>query len=66
MKAIKKNLKDQVLTDDKTMMHCSVCDASYSASSGDYWDIPDNHKFKCCGVVMDLVTQHTVLRSMTK
>ncbi len=60
MEAIKKNLKDQILTDDKTIMFCSNCEGSNSANSGDYWDYPENHAFKCCGETMTLVTQETI------
>jgi len=56
--AIKKNLKDQILTDDNTIMYCSVCGAENSANSGDYWNVPDDHKFICCDEVMSLVTKH--------
>lgn len=66
MKAIKKNLKDQILTDDKTIMHCGVCSAEYSANAGDYWNHPEDHEFKCCGLIMDLVTKHTVYKDVTE
>ena len=59
MKAILKNLKDQVLTDDKKLMLCKICGAEYSANSGDYFLIIDpEYKFKCCNRTMGLVEKH--------
>jgi len=56
MKAILKNLKDQILTDDCRLMYCPYCGSEYSANAGDYFYINDlNHKFKCCGQTMELV-----------
>lgn len=61
MKAIKKNMKDQILTDDKKILHCLVCDAEFSGNAGDYWNVPDNYVFKCCGVSMELVTKQVTI-----
>ena len=59
MRAVLKNLTDQILTDDNTIMRCSECGAEYSAHKGDYdWYIVDpDYEFKCCDLTMDLVTK---------
>jgi len=61
MRAIKKNMKDQILTSDNKILHCPVCDAEYSGNSGDYWNLPDDHVFCCaeCEIEMELVEKHT-------
>jgi len=59
MKAIVKNLKDQILTRDAKIMYCPYCGAEYSANKGDYWYLPENHKFICCDATMDLVVKKT-------
>ena len=64
MLAIKKNLKDQILTDDNTIMYCPSCGGEYSANAGDYFMIGDDHKFKCCGEVMILATKQTVIKEV--
>ena len=56
MKAIKKNMKDQILTKDRKILYCPECGAEYSGNSGDYWYLPDDYVFKCeCGAEMELV-----------
>lgn len=54
MKAIRRNLKDQILSDDNKIMYCDICGGVFSANAGDYWDVPDNHHFICCGETMEL------------
>ena len=61
MKAIKKNMVDQILTSDNKILHCSICGAEYSGNAGDYWNVPDNHVFTCCDTAMQLVTKKTVI-----
>jgi hypothetical protein len=64
MKAILKNLKDQILTRDNKIMYCPYCGAEYSANSGDYFMINNpNYKFQCCGITMELVTKQTIYKS---
>jgi peptide subunit release factor 1 (eRF1) len=56
MKAIKANMKDQILTKDRKILHCPECGVEYSGSAGDYWNAPDDHVFICeCGCEMELV-----------
>jgi len=55
MRAIKKNMKDQILTQDNKILYCRECSAEYSGNSGDYWNMPENHIFKCCDIEMELV-----------
>ncbi len=62
VKAIKSNMIDQIGTNNRSILHCTKCDGEYSANAGDYWDTPDNHVFKCCGRIMEIVTKHTVYR----
>ncbi len=59
MRAIKKNMKDQILTDDTKILHCPQCGAEYSGNAGDYWNLPDDYIFKCeeCGIEMELVNK---------
>ena len=59
MKAIKSNMKDQILTDDKKILHCPECHAEYSGNAGDYFMRPKGYIFHCndCGAEMELVTK---------
>lgn len=59
MKAIKSNMKDQILTGDRKILHCPECDAEYSGNAGDYFMYPKDYRFLCkeCGVEMELVTK---------
>lgn len=64
MKAIKKNMKDQILTKDQKILHCPNCDAEYSGNAGDYFMLPPDHVFFCdeCGVEMELVNKIVTVR----
>lgn len=57
MRAIKKNMKDQILTSDRKILHCTLCGGEWSGNAGDYWNYPDDHVFKCshCDVELELV-----------
>jgi len=57
MRALRKNMEDQILTDDTRILHCPVCGAEYSGNAGDYWNLPDDHEFMCseCDQPMELV-----------
>jgi len=57
MRAIKKNMKDQILTSDRRVLHCKGCNAEYSGNAGDYWNVPDNYVFTCndCNIELELV-----------
>lgn len=55
-----KDLKDQILTSDKSLLYCFGCGVEFSANKGDYWNIPENHIFTHCGENMQLVTKKTV------
>lgn len=58
MKAIKKNMIDQIVTNDTKILHCPECGAEYSGNAGDYWNLPDNYVFHCeCGAEMELVNK---------
>ena len=61
MKAIKKNMVDQILTSDNKILHCTVCGAEYSGNAGDYWNVPENYVFKCCDTEMELVTKKILI-----
>ena len=55
---LKKDLKDQITTGGNEFLKCFECECEYSANSGDYWDLADDHQFKCeCGNAMDLCTK---------
>lgn len=59
MKASKRNMRDQILTNDRKILHCPNCGAEYSGNSGDYWYLPDEYIFTCqdCLTEMELVNK---------
>ncbi len=59
MKAIKSNMKDQILMNDSKILHCPECDTEYSGNRGDYFMCPEDHVFYCneCKTEMELVTK---------
>ena len=61
MRAIKKNMCDQITSTDTKILHCPVCDMEWSGNAGDYWNLPDDHVFSCkdCGVELELVEKRT-------
>jgi hypothetical protein len=60
MSVKKSDLNDQILTDDGSFLYCQNCRAEYSANSGDYFMLADDHVFKCeCGDYMVLATKAT-------
>lgn len=63
MQAIKRNLRDEVFVKhpDKRFMYCQFCGAEYSAHNGDYWNVPDDHEFRCCDVTMLIATKETMI-----
>ena len=55
------DLKDQIGTSGiRPILHCKVCGTNFSADVGDYWLVPKDHIFTCCGVPMILATKRTV------
>jgi len=59
MKAIKKNLVDQIYhPEDNTVMLCPNCGATFSANRGDYWDYKEDHVFQCHMCKVDMVLGH--------
>ena len=64
MKAVKSNMKDQILTNDSKILHCPVCDMEWSGNAGDYWDYSDDHIFVCkdCDCEMELVDKITAVK----
>jgi len=61
MRAIRSNMKDQILTNDKKILHCIGCDSEFSGNSGDYWYLPEDHIFTCshCEIELELVNKTT-------
>ena len=58
-----KNLKDQILTNDKTIAMCPACGAEYSANKGDYWNCKPETPLTCCeGLICELVTKHAIYK----
>ena len=55
-----KDLKDQILTEDRAILFCTICGSEYSANAGDYWAYPPDYEFTCCGEPMILVNKRTV------
>jgi len=62
MRATKGNLKDQILTGDREILHCAVCGAEYSGNAGDYFMLPDDHIFTHCEQEMELVAKIVTIR----
>jgi hypothetical protein len=60
----KKDLADSILDKKRAgeFMFCPSCGGEYSASSGDYWNLPEDYVFKCgeCKNEMQLATKSTV------
>ena len=63
MRAIKANMKDQILTDDRKILHCPECGAEYSGNAGDYWNFPEDYVFTCdlCDLEMELVDKKVTI-----
>jgi len=58
-----KNLKDQILTNDRAIAVCPACGAEYSANKGDYWNWKPTEAIVCCdGLICELMTKHTVYK----
>lgn len=62
MRAIKSNMKDQIMTGDRKILHCKICGSEYSGNSADYWDLPDDQIFECCDEEMELVDKIVEIR----
>jgi hypothetical protein len=62
MKAIMKNLQDEILHPTGRVMFCRVCGAKYSANAGDYFMLGPKHKFSCCGQTMELGVPYSGVR----
>lgn len=53
----KKDLKDSIIYPEyaNLVLYCDACESEYSANSGDYWNLDDEHIFKCqCGTELQL------------
>lgn len=48
------------------VLHCSECGESFSATHGDYFMVPEDYVFECCGEPMSLVVPTTTYRRFTK
>ena len=61
MLAIKKNLKDYIFCPgfSDVFAKCPICGAEYSANAGDYWQLKDNDRLKCCDKTMILCRKST-------
>ena len=56
-----KNLKDQIITNDKKIAVCPCCGAEYSANKGDYWQLKESDYLTCCdGIICELATKKVV------
>jgi hypothetical protein len=61
MKAVRvKDLKDQIGTNDRSLLLCPKCGEENSANAGDYFMADPEAIFKHCGVNMQLVTKRIV------
>jgi len=59
MKATVGDLADHIFNKDRSdeFLFCRSCGSRYSASKGDYWSLPDDYKFECCGEPMTLARE---------
>jgi len=64
MKAIKKNLSDEVLNPTGRFMFCSECGSEYSANKGDYFQYSEDFEFKCCGKTMEICVRQTRIKKV--
>lgn len=68
MIATKSKLRNEAHNDPhKRMMRCPVCGMTYSAHRCDYWDLPDDHIFKCQyhpETELELVWERTVIEDV--
>ena len=64
MRAIKRNMKDQILTSDRKILHCPECNGEWSGYAGDYWNFPDHYIFTCdnCDVELELVQKRVYVQ----
>ena len=54
MKAIKSNMRAQILTEDRKILYCTICGDESSGNAGDYWNLPDDFVFQCPDCKIDL------------
>ena len=66
MLAIKKNLKDYIYCPEfsDVYAYCTKCGAEYSANAGDYWQMKDDERLKCCNKTMILVRKSTKITEL--
>jgi hypothetical protein len=43
----------------RAILYCSACGQEASANAGDYWNLPNNYEFECCGFPMVKVVKST-------
>jgi hypothetical protein len=48
----------------KASLICLKCHSEYSADAPDYWNIPDDYVFACCGVPNKLIEKVTIYREV--
>ena len=63
MRTIKvSDLKDQTgVSGPHPTLHCDECWQDFSANKSDYWALPNDHVFTCCGEPMRLVQREVQL-----
>ena len=43
----------------RPLFHCAKCQGEYSANVADYFNLPEEHEFTCCGEPLQLVVKYT-------
>ncbi len=61
-----KDLRDQIGTNDRSLLWCPKCGEENSANAGDYFMANPETVFKHCGVNMRLVTKRVVFEQIRK
>lgn len=55
-------LQDQLgMAGPRPFLYCDECGQESSAHAGDYFNVPDDYIFRCCGQNMRFVTRHSYL-----
>jgi len=54
------DLKDQLGTQDHSILLCECCGGEYSANSGDYFLLPKSQVLTCCEEPLKRVIKRTV------
>ena len=60
------DLTDQTWANNRTVLYCDCCGARASANKGDYFNLPNEHVFRCCNGPMRLAIPITYYRTVKR